>query len=71
MFETMVLVCLKTNPNFCQTLADLYGPYKTERQCIERAYNISKDLSQHMPNYVAMKYKCVDILDKRIDKENI
>ena len=45
MFETMVLVCLVTNPSFCYTLADLYGPYYTKKECINRAYIIARDLS--------------------------
>lgn len=68
MFETLVLVCLSINPNICQALQDLNGPYKTEEECIARAYEIAKDLPTHMPNYVAMKYKCADVADKRIDK---
>jgi|TARA_R110000751_G_scaffold65693_1_gene134365 hypothetical protein len=71
MFETMVLVCLATNPNLCHTLADLYGPYYTKKECINRAYIIARDLQEHMPNFVAMKYKCLDILDKRVDKKSV
>jgi|TARA_R100001460_G_scaffold63154_1_gene103389 hypothetical protein len=71
MFETLVLVCLATNPNLCQELKDLYGPYVEKKQCIQRAYEIAKELPEHMPGYVAMKYKCLDVADKRVDKENI
>ena len=71
MFETMVLVCLATNPNLCHTLADLYGPYDTKKECITRAYIIARDLQEHMPNFEVMKYKCLDILDKRVDKKSI
>ena len=71
MFKTLVLICLSTNPNICQALEDLYGPYETHKQCIQRAYEIARDLPEHMPDYVAMKYKCVDPFDKRADKKNI
>ena len=71
MFETMVLVCLVTNPSFCYTLADLYGPYYTKKECITRAYIIARDLQEHMPNFEVMKYKCLDILDKRVDKKSV
>ncbi len=60
-----------SNPNLCHTLSDLYGPYDTKKECAQRAYEIAKELPEHMPGYVPMKYKCVDILDKRTDKENI
>jgi len=71
MFETMVLVCLVTNPSFCYTLTDLYGPYYTKKECINRAYIIARDLQEYMPNFEVMKYKCLDILDKRVDKKSV
>ena len=71
MFKTLVLVCLSTNPNICLALEDMHGPYQTHKQCIQRAYEIARDLPEHMPDYVAMKYKCVDPFDKRVDKKNI
>jgi len=71
MFETFVLVCMINNPNLCHTLSDLYGPYDTKRECAQRAYEIAIELPEHMPGYVPMKYKCIDPLDKRVDKENI
>ena len=58
MFETMVLICLLTNPQTCQTLLDTEGPYKTERECEIRAYEIAMELPEYMPNYIATKYIC-------------
>jgi hypothetical protein len=49
--------------NICHTLADLEGPYKTKQECIARAYEIGADLPEYMPNFQAMKYKCVEIED--------
>ena len=60
-----------SNPNICHTLSDLYGPYDTKKECAQRAYEIAKELPEYMPEYVAMKYKCNDPLDKRVDKESI
>ena len=65
MFETLVLVCIMNNTNICHTLEDLEGPYKTKQECISRAYEIAKDLPEYMPNYQALKYKCIK------DKETI
>ena len=49
----------------CQTLADIEGPYKTEKQCVARAYEIAVELPDWMPEYVAVRYKCSeDSLDK-------
>ena len=45
--------------NICHTLQDLEGPYKTEKQCTTRAYEIAMELPEYMPNYYALKYKCM------------
>jgi len=60
MFETFVLICSISNPNICHTLSDTYGPYDSKKQCIQRAYEIGEQLPNHMPNYVAVKYKCFE-----------
>ena len=59
MFETLVLVCVIGTTNICHTLEDLEGPYKTKQECISRAYEIAADLPSYMPNYQALKYKCI------------
>ena len=59
MFETLVLVCIVGTSNICHTLEDLEGPYKTKQECITRAYEIAADLPEYMPNYQAVKYKCI------------
>jgi hypothetical protein len=45
--------------NICHTLQDLEGPYKTEKECTTRAYEIAVELPEYMPNYYALKYKCM------------
>jgi len=59
MFKAFVLVCLLGTNNICHTLEDLEGPYKTEKQCVQRAYEIAMELPEYMPNYYALKYRCV------------
>ena len=59
MFEAFVLVCLMGTNNICHTLQDLEGPYKTEKECTIRAYEIAMELPEYMPNYYALKYKCM------------
>jgi|TARA_R100001463_G_scaffold85001_1_gene139808 hypothetical protein len=59
MFEAFVYVCLIGAANVCHTLQDLEGPYKTEKQCVSRAYEIAMDLPDFMPSFVAVKYKCL------------
>lgn len=58
MFETMVLICLMGG-SLCHTLQDTEGPYQTEKECVKRAYVIAMELPEYMPNYYAMKYKCI------------
>ncbi len=60
MFETWVLICAIGSP-LCHTLVDEYGPYNNKKQCITRAYEIAAELPEHMPNYEAVKYKCMQV----------
>ena len=59
MFEAFVFVCMLKDPTNCRTLADLEGPYKTEKECTTRAYEIAVELPSYMPNFYALKYKCM------------
>ena len=67
MFETLVLVCIIGTSNICHTLADLEGPYETKQESMDRAYQIAADVPEYMPNFQAMKYKCIEI-DENEDK---
>ena len=58
MFEAFVLACLIGTTHVCNTLEDLEGPYKTEKECVKRAYEIASELPTYLPNYYALKYKC-------------
>ena len=69
MFETWVLICAMGSP-LCHTLVDEYGPYKNKQQCIERAYEIGVELPEHMPNYEAVKYKCMKVQEDLKGKIN-
>jgi|TARA_R100001460_G_scaffold59662_2_gene99540 hypothetical protein len=68
MFETFVLVCIIGTSNICHTLSDLEGPYKTKQECIDRAYEIGVELPNYMPNFQALKYKCVEVDEEAEDK---
>jgi len=59
MFEAFVYICMLKNPEVCQTLKDIKGPYQTEKQCEVRAYEIAMELPDWMPEYIATRYKCV------------
>ena len=64
MFEAFVFICMLKDPTNCQTLADIEGPYKTEKQCVARAYEIAVELPDWMPEYIAVRYKCSTEQDK-------
>jgi hypothetical protein len=59
MFEALVLVCMINNHSLCHTLQDLEGPYKTEQECIARTHEMAADLPEYMPEFEALKYKCL------------
>jgi len=58
MFEAFVLACVIGSTQLCHTLEDLEGPYKTEKECVDRAYEIKREIPDYLPNYYALKYKC-------------
>ena len=59
MYELFVLACLMQQPNMCVTLKDLYSPHNSHDKCLARAYEIATELPSYMPNYYALKYKCM------------
>jgi len=46
------------DPMNCQTLQDTEGPYRTEKQCVARVYEIAVELPEYLPQYIATRYKC-------------
>jgi len=58
MFEAFVFICMLKDPMDCQTLQDTEGPYKTEKQCVARVYEIAVELPEYLPQYIATRYKC-------------
>jgi len=63
MFEAYVLICLMGNSEICHTLKDLEGPYETKQECIARTYQMAADLPLYMPQFQALKYKCLETDD--------
>tara|TARA_E500000178_G_scaffold262548_1_gene259575 strand:+ start:3899 stop:4102 length:204 start_codon:yes stop_codon:yes gene_type:complete len=64
MFEAFVYVCMLKDPTMCYTLKDIEGPYRTEKQCEVRAYEIAMELPDWMPEYIATRYKCITNQEK-------
>jgi len=61
MYELFVLACLLSNPTQCVTLKDLYSPHDTHDKCLTRAYVISHEIPEYLPQYYAKAYKCLDM----------
>jgi hypothetical protein len=47
------------NPEVCAELRDTHGPYATEKQCIERAVELSRKLDVVFTVPQTYSYKCV------------
>ncbi len=59
MFKALVIACAIVNPQMCVTFEDTIEKLETEKQCIERVYEMREDISQEMPHLKPMKYKCI------------
>jgi hypothetical protein len=59
MFMTYILACSMLNPEVCAELRDTHGPYATEKQCIERAVELSRKLDVVFTVPQTYSYKCV------------
>jgi hypothetical protein len=58
MFKVIVIICAIGIPNKCITLEDLFGPYKTEIECNQRAFEISLQIHTDLPMWEPIKWKC-------------
>ena len=70
MFEAFVLVCLIGTNNVCHTLEDLGGPYKTEKQCTTRAYEIAMEdriITEEERKFLKLQAKTLGLDQERID----
>ena len=59
MFMTYILACSMLNPDVCTELRDTHGPYATEKMCVERAVQMSRQLSVVLTVPHEYSYKCV------------
>ena len=56
---TYILACSMLNPDVCTELRDTQGPYPTEKMCVERAVQMSRQLSVVLTVPHKYSYKCV------------
>tara|TARA_Y100001973_G_C4954212_1_gene211756 strand:+ start:341 stop:553 length:213 start_codon:yes stop_codon:yes gene_type:complete len=58
MYIALVMICMMGNPNYCQILEDQRGPYKTYERCQDRAMEMARDVSEYMPSFKPVRWKC-------------
>ncbi len=58
MFTAVVLACVMGMPDNCITADDNYGPYKTEEECVTRAYQMITSMHTILPVPHMFKYRC-------------
>lgn len=57
MFETVLLVCLLSNPTFCFEAYDMRGPYMTIQECVVRAEEMRLSINS-LNDHSAKAYQC-------------
>jgi len=62
MFKAVVLACIIGAPTECVEFHDIRGPYSTERECRNRAMEMSRDVGE-IANLMPIKWRC-DLLRK-------
>jgi hypothetical protein len=58
MFTAIVLACVIGMPDKCITAEDTRGPYKTEQECVMRAYEMITGMQMIFPVPHMYRYKC-------------
>ncbi len=61
MFKALVVACAIANPKMCITFEDTMYKLDTEQQCIERVYEMRKDIAQELKDMKAIMYKCIQL----------
>ena len=62
MFKAVVLACIIGAPTECVEFHDIRGPYYTEKECRNRAMEMSRDVGE-IANLMPVKWRC-DLLRK-------
>ena len=61
MFKLLVIACAIADPKMCITFEDTLKKLETEQQCIERAYEMRKDIVAELEDMKPMVYKCIEL----------
>lgn len=58
MFTTFILMCNVLTKE-CVALRDVRGLHQTQEQCMTRAVEMSTDITNELPQMLAVQYKCL------------
>jgi hypothetical protein len=63
MFKVIVTVCLIIDPSKCMFIENIQYPvvYETFEQCKARALEIGSDVPNYIPQWRAIRWKCLKI----------
>jgi len=61
MFKLLVIACAIADPKMCITFEDTLKKLETEQQCIERAYEMRRDIVAELEDLKPMVYKCIEL----------
>jgi 3-oxoacyl-[acyl-carrier-protein] synthase III len=61
MFKLLVIACAIADPKMCITFEDTLKKLETEQQCIERAYEMRRDIVAELEDMKPMVYKCIEL----------
>lgn len=63
MFKVIVTVCLIIDPSKCMFIENIQYPvvYETFDQCKARALEIGSDVPNYIPQWRAIRWKCLKI----------
>jgi hypothetical protein len=58
MFKAIVLACAIANPTDCVEFHDVRGPYMTQEECEERAFEMARDIGEKFNDVMAKAWRC-------------
>jgi len=61
MFKLLVIACAIADPKMCITFEDTLKKLETEQQCIERAYEMRRDIVAELEDMKPIVYKCIEL----------
>jgi len=58
MFKAILLACAIADPTQCIEFHDVRGPYPTQKECKERAFEMARDVGEMTNTLMPMSWRC-------------